>query len=124
MAKATKQVPSKKAEVEFSFFRDVLGETGIIVVVGIIFFFYTYRNAIKLFAWFEDQTYGTRDYILNKCELLFLEVKSEHVTYGLIGISLVIPVIILTIFVAFGKLFLGGVLATIIALIGWKVPRH
>lgn len=123
MAKATKQVPSTKAEAEFSFFRDVMGEMGIIIAVGIIFFFYTYRNAIKLFAWFEDQTYGTRDYILNKCELLFVEVKSEHVTYALIGISLVLPIIVFTIFAAFGKLLGGGVLAGMIALIGWKVPR-
>ena len=123
MAKATKQVPSTKAEAEFSFFRDVMGEMGIIVAVGIIFFFYTYRNAIKLFAWFEDQTYGTRDYILNKCELLFVEVKSEHVTYALIGFSLVLPIIVFTIFAAFGKLLGGGVLAGMIALIGWKAPR-
>lgn len=120
---SVQSVNPKKAEVEFSFLRDVMGETGIIIAIGILFFAYTYRNSIKLFAWFEDQTYGTRDYILNKCELLFLEVKSEYITYALIALTLVFPVLIFSLLAFFGKLFLGGFFAGIFLLIAWKGPR-
>lgn len=120
---SVQSVTPKKVELEFSFLRDVMGETGIIIAIGILFFAYTYRNSIKLFAWFEDQTYGTRDYILNKCELLFLEVKPEYITYALIALTLVFPVLIFSLFAFMGKLFLGGFFAGFFLLIAWKGPR-
>ncbi|MBT4790625.1 MAG: hypothetical protein HON90_03560, partial [Halobacteriovoraceae bacterium] len=57
---------------EIFWIADVLGRKGLLVIVGIIFFVYSYRNSVKLFAWIENQTYGTRDFILQKCELLFI----------------------------------------------------
>lgn len=123
MNETVKIEPSQKAKAEFSFLRDVMGETGIMIAVGLIFFLYTYRNSIKLFAWFEDQTYGTRDYILKKFELLFLEVKPDHVTYFLIGTSLILPIIMFSFLALFGKLLLGAVVAIFFATIFWKGPR-
>ena len=55
------------------FISNVLGKFGVIGIIGLLFFFYSYKNSIKLFAWIEDQTYGTRDYILKRCELIFVE---------------------------------------------------
>jgi len=105
------------------FISHVLGKYGVIGFIGILFFFYSYRNSIKLFAWIEDQTYGTRDYILKKSELLFIEIKPEHVTYTLVGVTIGLPILIFAIFSLFGKYFLGSVFAGIISLIGWKGPR-
>jgi tight adherence protein B len=105
------------------FIHQVLGKYGVITIVGILFFVLSYRNAIKLFGWLEDQTYGTRDYILNKCELLFVEIKPERITYLLIGLSVLMPILIFGFFALFGKFFLGAIMAGIFWLIGWKTPR-
>lgn len=105
------------------FISKVLGQYGVMSIIGLLFFFYSYKNSIKLFAWIEDQTYGTRDYILKKCELLFIEIKPEHITYGLIGATIGLPVLIFGIFSLFGKYFAGTMLGGLVSLIGWKGPR-
>ena len=63
----------------------ILGKTGIIFGVGIAAFLYVYKYSVGIFDWFENQTIGTRTFILEKCEFLMIEVKSDHVTYGLLG---------------------------------------
>jgi tight adherence protein B len=105
------------------FITHVLGSYGVIAAIGLLFFFFSYRNSIKLFAWIEDQTYGTRDYILKKAELLFMEIKPEYVTYGLIGLTIALPVLVFAIFSLFGKYFVGALIGGVISLIGWKGPR-
>ena len=90
-----------QADESFSFFTDVLGKTGVALAVGLLFFFFTYKNAIKLFAWVEDQTYGTRDYILTKFELLHIDVEPNRITYALVFLSLG-----LSVFEFFNKLIL------------------
>jgi tight adherence protein B len=105
------------------FISNVLGKFGVIGIIGLLFFFYSYKNSIKLFAWIEDQTYGTRDYILKRCELIFVEVKPEHVTYALVGVTIGLPVLVFAIFSLFGKYFVGSIFAGLISLIGWKGPR-
>ena len=66
---------SKSGGVDF--FYDVLGKKGLLTLIAIIFFAYSYKNSVKLFAWIEDQTYGTQDYVLQKLELLFIEIKPQ-----------------------------------------------
>jgi tight adherence protein B len=106
-----------------SFFVNVLGRTGVTIFVGILIFLYVYKNSIKLFAWIEDQTFGTRDFILSKCELLFVQMNPDHITIGLVVISIGIPLIIFGVFAVFGKYFIGAVMAAIFAVVGWKTPR-
>lgn len=65
----------------------LLGQWGVIAVVGLLIFIPVFRKAGKLFTWIEDQTFGTRNYINEKFELLFIEVKEEYITWSLIGLS-------------------------------------
>ncbi len=104
-------------------FAVVLGKWGVINAIGIIFFIYAYKNSIKLFAWVEDQTYGTRDYILKKCDLLQVEVKPEHITIVLGCLAFALPVLVMSFFALIGSYFLGGLISIILAFIGWKIPR-
>ncbi len=106
-----------------NFFYDVLGYKGLLFIVGLIFFVYSYKNSVKLFAWIEDQTFGTRDYVLQKCELLFFEIKSEHVTYILLFISFGISILIMCTFFIFGKYTMGIFVAGLLTIVGWKIPR-
>ncbi len=107
----------------FSFLNDVLGKTGTALTVGLIFFLYTYKNSIKLFAWIEDQTFGTRDYILTKFELLHIEVEPNRITYVLVFLSLGVSIIVIGICALLGKIGLGLFLGIILSIVGWKIPR-
>jgi hypothetical protein len=40
---------------ELNFFSDVLGKQGLLVAIAIIFFTYSYKNSVKLFAWIEHE---------------------------------------------------------------------
>jgi tight adherence protein B len=108
---------------DFDFFTDVLGRKGVMAAIGLIFFFYSYKNSIKFFDWIEDQTYGTRDYILQKLELIHVEVESKYITYGLLIISFGFGLFTFAFFAIFGKFSAGAILAAIVTFIGWKFPR-
>ena len=79
---------AEEGKKNVSFMSDVLGMKGVLIVIGIAVFFYTYANSVKLFSWVDDQTYGKRDYILKKLEIMFIEVEPHKVTIGLIAMSL------------------------------------
>lgn len=113
----------KVEQSNFDFFTDVLGRKGIMAAIGIIFFLYSYKNSIKFFDWIEDQTYGTRDYILQKLELIHVEIESKYITYGLLGISFGQGILIFSLFAIMGKFSSGAILATIVTVVGWKFPR-
>ncbi|MDH5415252.1 MAG: type II secretion system F family protein [Flavobacteriaceae bacterium] len=108
---------------ETSIVYKVLGKNGLLLFVFLLFFVYAYKNSVKLFAWIEDQTYGTRDYIIQKFELLFIEVKPNHVTYALLGLSFGIAIIIMLVFFVFGKFTAGIFLGFFAGFVGWKTPK-
>lgn len=110
-------------ESSLNIFSDVLGRRGTLLVIGIIFFLYAYKNSVKLFNWIEDQTFGTRDYILKKCELLYIEIEPQKITIGLLIMAFGFSILIFGIMAIMGKFFLGAILAGIISFVGWKAPR-
>jgi tight adherence protein B len=114
---------SQEKEPELNFLTDILGRTGVVTAVFLLIFIYSYRNSIKLFNWIEDQTYGTRDYVLQKCELLHIEIEPLKVTYILVFLSFGFSVLILGTCIAFGNFVLGGFLALLFSIVGWKSPR-
>lgn len=69
-----------EARREVSLMLDILGVNGVLIVIGLAVFGYTYVNSVKLFSWVDDQTYGTRDYILKKFEIMFIEVEPQKIT--------------------------------------------
>ena len=52
------------------------------------YLFYVYKYSQGIFDWIEQQTIGTRTFILEKCEILMIEVNPDKVTFGLLGLSL------------------------------------
>lgn len=120
-------VAGKEAKPEhdifYFIFNLLLGQKGVLAVIGILLFFYTYKNSVKIFAWVDDQTYGTRDYILKKFEIMHIVVEPQKLTYALLFLSFGLSIIIFGVFSIFGKFILGAFVATIIGIIGWKAPR-
>lgn len=108
---------------EFNFFVDILGKSGVALLIGTMVFIFSYRNSVRLFQWIEDQTFGTRDYILQKCELIHFEIDPKKVTFILLFLSFGISIIVFGIFSIFGKFLLGSIIAGIFSIIGWKIPR-
>lgn len=108
---------------EFNFFTDVLGSKGIKAAIGLIFFLYTYKNSVKLFNWIEDQTFGTRDYVLTKCELIHFEIKPERVTFILVFMYFGFSILIFGVMAVFGRFGAGAFLAGLTSLIMWRLPR-
>lgn len=115
--------PGAAAASSFNFFTDVMGKKGLLVAIGILFFLYVYRNSVKLFAWVEDQTYGTRDYLLKKFEIMHVEVQPSRVTIALLAISFGLGILVFGIFALYSNFLAGSILGAILAFIGWKAPR-
>jgi tight adherence protein B len=112
-----------KPKREVSFLLDVLGKNGVLIVIGLGFFAFCYVNSIKMFAWIDEQTSGTREYILKKFEILFIEVDPQRVTWALLFISFGVGIIVFCVLALIGKTSLGIVAGIIATVVGWKIPR-
>ena len=97
--------------------------SGLVLIIGLFIFLYVYKYSQGIFDWIEQQTIGTRTFILEKCELLMIEINPDHVTYGLIGLSLgggVIFFVTVGILISWGfGLFVG----IFIGFIAFKIPK-
>ena len=114
---------AQEKAAELNFMTDILGRKGLVLLIFLIVFIYSYKNSLKLFDWIEDQTFGTRDYILQRCELLHIEIEPRKITYILLFLSFGISVIVFGIFAVMGHLLAGAILAGVTSLIGWRIPR-
>ncbi len=106
-----------------SLFLDMVGRNGLIFVVGMMVFFLSYRYAINIFDWIERQTYGTRLYITEKLEFLFIEISQEKLTYILLASSIGSGFFFLLLIGFLGSWIVGAIMGFIMAFIGFKAPR-
>jgi tight adherence protein B len=109
---------------QVSFFTDILGMKGILLIVASMIFAVTYKNSIKIFAWIDDQTYGTRDYILKKFEIMFIEVDPNKITWALLGMSFGMGIITFSVLTFIGKIYLAIFLGLVVLIAGWKSPKY
>jgi len=107
----------------FSPIISLLGLKGIIALTGIMVFVFIFKRSRKIFEWIENNTLGTRNYVLEKLDLLFLKINPDHVTYALLSLSFVPAVIAILILGSFSYWTAGIVVAIILSLIGWRIPR-
>jgi len=101
----------------------LLGKKGVIGVIGLAAFLFVYKYSVNIFAWIENQTYGTRAYIIEKLELLFIEMKEDYITYILLSLSVGSGVLVIGTFGLFGHWTIGFILGLIISFIGFKIPK-
>ncbi|HLE11246.1 MAG: hypothetical protein A2504_10695 [Bdellovibrionales bacterium RIFOXYD12_FULL_39_22] len=91
--------------------------------IGGMFFFYALKYSRVIFEWIENQTFGTRNYIVEKLELLHIEVKAEKITQMLLFLSFGLSIITLGIMTLLGHWWAGIFLGIILSIVGWKIPR-
>lgn len=106
-----------------SFFLEMVGRNGLIFVVGMMVFALSYKYSVNIFDWIERQTYGTRAYITEKLEFLFIEIPQDKLTYMLLGVSVGLGSVIFLLLGFFQSWILGAIMGTILAFIGFKAPR-
>lgn len=114
---------SKDNSRDINFWLDILGLKGILAFLGILIFFVAYKNSIRIFRWIDDQTYGTKDYLLKKFEIMFIEVDPNKITWILLGMSFGSGIIVFGILAFLGKLPLAFLMSIVATVIGWKIPR-
>lgn len=106
-----------------SFFLDMIGRNGLIFVVGMMVFLLSYRYSVNIFDWIEHQTYGTRSYITEKLEFLFIEIPQDRLTYMLLASSVGSGFFFLILIGFFGSWIVGVIIGFMMAFIGFKAPR-
>ena len=104
-------------------FVKLMGENGIIGLTGLMVFLFSFKYSHGIFDWIERQTLGTRTYIMEKLDLMFIEVKPEHVTYLLLFISVGLGSFVFLAFGAAGMWLLGFILGLIVSFAGFKIPK-
>jgi tight adherence protein B len=113
-----------KPSRDVSFMLDVLGQKGVLLVIGIGVFLYTYSNSVRFFSWIDEQTYGTRDYILKKFEIMFIEVDPNKITWVLLFMSFGLGILTFCVLAYLGKIYLAVFLGIVVLIVGWKSPKN
>lgn len=106
-----------------SFFVEALGRNGLIFLIGTMIFVLSYKYSINIFDWVEHQTYGTRSYITEKLEFLFIEIPQDRLTYMLLGLSVGLGFFTFILVGFVGSWIVGAILGSILAFVGFKAPR-
>lgn len=102
---------------------NILGQGGLVAVIGLVVFAFCFKYSVGIFNWVENQTLGTRTYIMEKLELLFIEVDPDKITYTLLFLSVGLSTITLLVFGLLVSWILGFFLAGIVAFLGFKIPK-
>lgn len=96
-------------------------------IVGALFLFFlsvayiAYRYSERFLEWLRFQSVGTRDYIVDKLSLMFIEVSPNSVLIGLFAISF-IPAFV-AVMLLLPMIFPAMMLGSLLMLVGWKIPR-
>ena len=107
----------------FDFFVQVIGKNGMIALIGIVTFLFFFRYSQEVFSWIENQTLGTREYIVERLELLFIDFPEEKILYILLFVSLGMGAGAFILAGLLGMWLVGFILFIIVAFIGFKIPR-
>ncbi|MCK5883289.1 MAG: type II secretion system F family protein [Bacteriovoracaceae bacterium] len=108
---------------DVSLVSELLGHGGVVGVIGVTIFTVCFRYSNKIFEWIEQQTFGTRNHILEEFNRLFIDVKPEHITYVLLFLSFGLGFATVILFGVFSLWGVGLSLGAVISFVGWKIPR-
>ncbi len=95
----------------------------VIAIVAIVTFLYCFKYSVGIFKWVEDQTFGTRSYIMEQLELLFIEFDEKKLTYILLGASIGSGLVFFFIIGAAVNWTLGFVVGCLFSFLGFKLPK-
>jgi tight adherence protein B len=92
-----------------------------ILGVGAAVFAVSYPYSRRFLDWLRFQSIGTRDYIVEKLEIMFIRVDSQHVLLALFGLSVGMGGIVFLLFLP--KVIPGILFGAVVTVVGWKAPK-
>lgn len=81
----------------------------------------SYRYSEKFLDWLRFQSIGTRDYIVDRLALMFIEVSPSTVLLALFAASFGLGVVVFLALLP--QVFPAFLLGAIVMIVGWKAPR-
>lgn len=92
-----------------------------VVGIGVAIFIVSYYYSNRFLDWLRFQSLGTRDYIVERLNMMFIEIPPQKILLWLFCISFGLGSIVFLSFLP--KLFPGIPFAIITTMIGWKAPK-
>jgi tight adherence protein B len=95
----------------------------VVALVGVVTFLFCFKYSVGIFKWVEDQTFGTRSYIMEQLEFLFIEFDEKKLTYILLGASIGSGILIFFIVGPLVNWTLGFIVGCLFSFLGFKLPK-
>ena len=91
----------------------------VISFIAVATFFYSYNE--RFMEWLRIQSIGTRDYIVERLNTMFIQTDPNHVLFALFGLSFGLGSLVAASFLpqVVPAIIFGGA----VAVAGWKLPR-
>ncbi len=89
--------------------------------IGAAMFIFSYTYNARFLDWLRFQSLGTRDFIVERLGVMFIEVEAHQILLGLFGLSFGLGSIVFLSFLP--HLFPGIPFAILVTILGWKAPK-
>jgi tight adherence protein B len=90
-------------------------------ILGVAIFAASYQYSKKFLDWLRFQSIGTRDYVIERLQLMFIDYPPHQIMIAMFAVSFGLGTITFLAFLP--KLFPAIFFGVIVAVIGWKAPR-
>ncbi|MGK5082897.1 type II secretion system F family protein [Bdellovibrionota bacterium FG-1] len=92
-----------------------------IIGVGVGAFGISYHSSKRFLEWLRFQSLGTRDYIVEKLGMMFIEIPPQKILIGLVSLSFGLGSLV---FLAFLPNIIPGLMFGVaVTVVGWKIPK-
>ncbi|MBK9293486.1 MAG: type II secretion system F family protein [Oligoflexia bacterium] len=99
-----------------------MSEWLVIPAIGLSTFVISYLNADRFVEWLKAQSLGNREYVIKKLDMMFVEVDSKKITGAMLMVSFGLGALVF--FVVWPSVILGLLLATLVTVVGWQIPKR
>jgi tight adherence protein B len=89
--------------------------------VGISVFAIVYIHADRIIAWLRKQSLGQREYILQRLDIMFVEVDPKKVTTAMLLMSFGVGALAILLF--WPNITFGLIVGAALTFLGWKIPK-
>ncbi len=98
-----------------------MGKSLGLLLISVGIFIISYQQSKRFLDWLRFQSLGTRDYIVEKLQMMFIEIPPHKILIGLFSLSFGLGTIVFLAFLP--RLFPGIPLAIVVTIVGWKAPK-
>src|SRR5271168_2689833 len=89
--------------------------------LGVATFGVSFKYNTQFLDWLRFQSLGTRDYIVEKLGLMFIDIPAHRILLGLFCMSFGLGSMVFLAFLP--NLFPGIVFGIVATIVGWKAPK-